>query len=292
MNTINEQMDSWPLVETSWLAENLGNSNLRIIDCSIKHQDTDDGVRKYFSERAEWEKAHIPSSVYINSLTEIYGHDSSRPYAMPSPEQFAATMASLGVGDDTQVVLYDNSNHAWAAFVWWMLRVIGFDRAAVLNGGWQKWVAEQRPVSAKVKSYPQGTIKIRYRPELMATKERVLSELNNDKVTIIHALTSDEFCGKFNRFPRPGRIAGSKNVDFNTIVDENSFTYLPEEELRKVFNATDALTSNSIITYCGGGVAASSVAFALTLLGIRDVAVYHSGLIEWTADPKLPMDVG
>ena len=291
MNKTNERIATWPLVETSWLAEHLDSSDLRIIDCSIKHQDHDI-VRKYFSGKVEWEKAHIPGSVYVNSLTEIYGHDATRPYAMPTPEKFAATMESIGIDDDTQVVLYDNSDHAWAAFIWWMLRVIGIDSAVVLNGGLQKWQAEQRPVTTEAKTYPEGSITRKYRPELMATRQRVLSELHNDEVTIIHALTPDEFSGKYNRFPRPGRISGSVNVNWETLVNKDTYTYLSEKELRGVFNATDALKGNSFITYCGGGVAASSDALALTLLDIQDVAVYHEGLIEWTADPELPMEVG
>lgn len=132
---------------------------------------------------------------------------------------------------------------------------------------------------------------MRHRSKLIATKQRVLSTLHDDEVAIINSLTSDEFSGKYNRFPRPGRIAGSINVDCEILVDQDTHTYLPVKELRMVFNAVDALSSNSAITYCGGGVAASSDALALTLLGVRDVAVYQEGLIEWNADPELPMEV-
>jgi len=118
-----------------------------------------------------------------------------------------------------------------------------------------------------------------------------MSSLYDDAITIINSLTADEFCGKFNRFPRPGRIAGSVNVDCEILIDHSTHTYLPEAKLREGFNAVDALSSNSVITYCGGGVAASSVALALALLGVSDVAVYQKGLIEWTVDPELPMEV-
>ena len=280
-----------PLVETDWLAEQLDNPNLRILDCSVMHQDSDDGNRrKYFSGRAEWEKAHIPGSVFADILNDLTVKDPI-PYMMPPPAEFAATMESLAIGDDNQVILYDNSSHAWAAWVWWMLRVIGFDSAAVLNGGWQKWKAEGRPFSTKVTSYPPSKLTVRHRPDLMATKQRVLSSLSDDGVTIINALSAEEYSGKVNRYPRAGRIAGSVNVCWEILVDPETHTFLPKEKLRAIFDSAGALSGDKVITYCGGGVAASADALALTLLGVQDVAVYDGGLIEWTADPGLPMEV-
>ncbi len=234
-------------------------------------------------------QGHIPGSVFVDFLADLNARQPI-PYNMPPLDEFAATMESIGVADDNRVVLYDNSNHAWAARVWWMLRVIGFDSAAVLNGGWQKWKAEGRPVSAGETCYPAGKLTIRHRPGLMVDKQYVLSSLSDDRITIINALTADEHSGKVSRFPRAGHISGSVNVDCETLVDPNQHVFLPKEELRAIFDSASALNGDSVITYCGGGVAASSDALALTLLGMDDVAVYDGGLIEWTADSSLPME--
>jgi thiosulfate/3-mercaptopyruvate sulfurtransferase len=102
----------------------------------------------------------------------------------PSPEAFAATMAGYGVGAGTEVVLYDRSNHAWAARVWWMLRVSGFDSAAVLDGGWQKWAAEGRPTSTEATAYPRGEFVPQQRPELLATKAQVREALGEPAVQV------------------------------------------------------------------------------------------------------------
>ncbi len=95
-----------------------------------------------------------------------------------------------------------------------------------------------------------------------------------------------------NRFPRAGRIAGSVNVDCEHLIDPQTHAYLPEEELHARFSSVGALEGEKVITYCGGGVAASSDALALTSLGEKHVSVYDGGLIEWTLDPELPMETG
>jgi thiosulfate/3-mercaptopyruvate sulfurtransferase len=125
----------------------------------------------------------------------------------------------------------------------------------------------------------------------MATKQQVLEAISDDKIAIINGLSAGEHSGRVIRYPRAGRIASSVNVDVELLVDPDTHTFLPEDQLRGIFAAAGALTGDSAITYCGGGVAASLDALALTLLGVQDVAVYDGGLVEWTADPELPMEV-
>ncbi len=172
-------------------------------------------------------------------------------------DDFAKAMEACGIGDGNQVVLYDRSNHAWAACIWWMLRVCGFDNAAVLNGGWQKWTVEKRPVSTQPAPYPHGSLTVKRQPHLMATKQQVVAAISSDKTKIINALPADNHSGEVVRFPRPGRIAGSVNVDCDLVTDPGAHTFLPEDRLRELFDSVDALNGKRVITYCGGGVAAS-----------------------------------
>jgi thiosulfate/3-mercaptopyruvate sulfurtransferase len=131
------------------------------------------------------------------------------------------------------------------------------------------------------------------RPELFASKEQVLDSLAEPGVTLVNALSADEHRGTApTRFPRAGRIAGSRNVYCQSLIDPTAKTYRPVEELRDLFEQAGALNTGRVITYCGAGIAASSDALALTLLGVRDVAVYDGSLAEWTADPTLPMETG
>ena len=114
-----------PLVETSWLADHLADPGIRILDCSVIRQDHDDGSYSFVSGREVWEKTHIPNSIFVDVLTELSDPDHAVHLMMPSIDVFAGIMADKGIGDGTRVVLYDNSNHAWAARVWWMLRTCG-----------------------------------------------------------------------------------------------------------------------------------------------------------------------
>ncbi|HVX30097.1 MAG TPA: sulfurtransferase [Nitrolancea sp.] len=281
-----------PLVETGWLADHLGDPDLRILDCTVKL-----GPDGAVSGRADWEVAHIPGSAFADLLHDLSDPDNTR-YSFPFPpaEQFAAAMSRLGVGDGTRVVLYDTGANMWAARVWWMLRAYGFDAAGVLNGGFTRWTREGRPVSNEAPKYPPGQFVARPRPELIATKDDVLASINAGDRCIINALSPDAHAGRTPpRRGRPGHITSSVNVPasgVNSILDPETLTYRPLEEIRAKFKEVGALDKERVITYCGGGIAASSAAFALHLIGVDNVAVYDGSLSEWATDPSLPMEVG
>lgn len=280
-----------PLVETDWLDDHLSDPGLRILDCSVVRTDHEDGSYSFSSGRESWEQAHIPGSIFVDVLSELSDPDHAVHLMMPPIEVFAEIMAGHGVGKGTHVVLYDNSNHAWAARVWWMLRVCGFNDAAVLNGGWNKWLAERRGISINSESYPPAVFTPEPRPELMATKQTVLEALDDDGVCIINALSPQMHNGDVVLFPRPGRIPGSCNVYCSTLVDPESLTYVDADSLQRIFEPTGALSADRVITYCGGGIAASSDALALALLGVENIAVYDGSMAEWTADPDTPLEV-
>lgn len=279
------------LVTTDWLEQQLHEPDLRILDCSVSMEVTDDGYQ-FVSGRPEYDKGHIPGSVFIDVLGELADADNPVPMMMPPVERVAELMVDRGIGEGTRAVLYDRGNHAWAARVWWTLRVCGFDHAAILDGGWQKWQKEGRPVSTEPGRHPRGTFKPEPRPELIADKNEVREAIENDTIALINALSPEDFRGEANRYGRPGRIPGSENIFCQSLVDPETGAYLPMEQLREKFAATHAPDAKRAITYCGGGIAASSDAFVLTLLGHDNVAVYDGSLAEWTADGDLPMETG
>jgi thiosulfate/3-mercaptopyruvate sulfurtransferase len=282
-----------PLVGTDWLAANLERQDLRILDCSVVMRFAPDGSYSFVAGRDEYAQAHIPCAVFVDVLGELAATDTPLPMMMPKLVDFAATMERFGIGEGTEVVLYDRSNHAWAARVWWMLKVAGFDTAAVLDGGWQKWLAERRQTSTATGVYCRARFVPRPRRELLADKARVLASVGKPDVTIVNALSPEEHRGAApTRFPRAGRIAGSRNVYCQTLIDPETKAYRPVGELRRLFEEAGALDNDRVITYCGAGIAASSDALALTLLGVPEVAVYDGSLAEWTVDPALPMETG
>jgi thiosulfate/3-mercaptopyruvate sulfurtransferase len=160
----------------------------------------------------------------------------------------------------------------------------------VLNGGWHKWTLEGRPVSTAPSPHPPARFTARPRPALVATKQDVLAAIGDRGSCLINALTAEEHAGAVARYGRPGHIPGSVNVPTVALVDPVTHAYLPAEQLGAQFAAAGALNGDRVITYCGGGIAASSDAFVLTLLGVTNVAVYDGSLLEWAADPSLPME--
>jgi thiosulfate/3-mercaptopyruvate sulfurtransferase len=279
------------LVSTEWVASHLGHPELRVFDCSVALVPAGSGVRLE-SGRAAWTEAHIPGSGFADLLEELADKAQSLPIMMPPTEQFAAAMERYGVGPGSVVVLYDNGPHTWATRVWWMLRAMGFDKAAVLDGGLKKWRAEGRPLSAEPCRYPPAVFEARPREGVFVNKIQVSRRFDQPQFRLINALSADEHAGRVTRTARPGRIPGSGNVPAGSLLDSATGVYLPLEQLRDRFRAQGALDGRSVITYCGGGIAATSAAFSLIRLGVVDVAVYDGSLTDWSRDESLPLEVG
>jgi len=281
------------LVETAWLEAHLHDPDLRILDCSVFFAADASGVRLE-SGRGAWTEDHIPGSGFADLMQDLSDRNSRLPFMMPPPTQFAEVMSRYGVGAGTHVVLYDACGdqwaHMWAARVWWMLRASGFDQAAVLNGGLYKWRMEGRPVSTDNSPHPPSTFIARPRPELWADKRDVLASIGDGDQCLVNALTPQDHAGTAVRYGRAGHIRSSVNVPTVALIDPDTHAYLPEPQLRAKFENVGALGRDRVITYCGGGIAASSDAFILTLLGAPNVAVYDGSLLEWAADPALPME--
>jgi thiosulfate/3-mercaptopyruvate sulfurtransferase len=276
------------LVTTAWLSQHLGDPDLVVLDCTVAMQPSKDHGFTAVSGRAGYERGHIPGAGFADLKGDLAAHDSSLNFALPTPQQFAAAMGALGVGDRSRVVLYSANNVAWAARVWWMLRWIGFDRAAVLDGGLKAWTAEGRPLSTEPANRPARKLSVALRPKLIVNRDEVRASIGNRAVTIIDALTEASFRGKMTMYGRPGHISGALNVPAMALTDESGHL-LPQEKLAAMFPADRA---GRVITYCGGGIAASADAFVMTRLGFADVAVYAASLQEWAADPANPMEVG
>jgi len=278
-------MDS--LVSTDWLSRHLDDPDLVVLDCSVRVEMDEGGGFQVLSGRADYDAGHIPSAAFADLMGDLSDGESPYRFAPPTPESFAAAMGALGVGDDSRVVLYDASGSAWAARVWWMLRWIGFDRAALLDGGLGTWKAEERPLSTEPAARPARQLTPAPRPELIADRDEVLAAVGDESVWIIDALPVESYRGEMAMYGRPGHIPGASNVPALSLLDESG-RYRPHDELAAMF---DGDRNARAITYCGGGIAASSDAFIMTRLGFTDVAVYTASLQEWAADPANPMVV-
>jgi thiosulfate/3-mercaptopyruvate sulfurtransferase len=202
-------------------------------------------------------------------------------------------MTRFGVGEGTRVVTYSTTTPQWATRVRWLLRGFGFDAAAVLDGGFQKWRREGRPVeTGPARPRPAANFVVREERPLMAGKEAVLAAIGDNGVCTLNALSPEQHAGTGgNSYGRPGRIKGSVNLPAAHLIDPATGALLPAVELRRRFEAVGAF-GKAVITYCGGGIAASADAFALVMLGHPDVRLYDASLSEWAMNPALPMETG
>lgn len=285
------------LVETDWLEQHLNDPDLRVFDCTVNAGPNPDPELvnmfpfTFESGRAHFDEEHIPRAGFIDILSKLSDKSSKLPLMMPSKQQFVEAISQYGIGGDTRVVLYSTSEPMWAARVWWMLHAFGFDNASILNGGWAKWIAVGRQVSNQACAYLPGQFTARLRPGAFVGKDDVLAAIGNDDVRILNALPPKMHAGTGGPvFGRKGRIAGSVNVPSGSLHDPDTGNYLPVDQLRKIFDAVHAGDAGQIITYCGGGVASSNNAFALSLLGYDNVAVYDASMFEWGNDASLPME--
>ncbi|QCC85537.1 sulfurtransferase [Desulfovibrio desulfuricans] len=274
------------LVETDWLDANLDNPALRIIDCSA------DFYAEPGTGKTRWLDGHIPGSAYADLLEALSDPDSDLPLMLPKPRQFADVMGELGVGRGTTAVVYDNANGMCAARLWWMLRAYGFNDAVILNGGLPKWLMEQRKITRALPVRRKTQFPLLAAPKVFVDKETVLKNMRTKRAQLIDALSPEAFDGSLQRYGRPGHIPGSINVPAKALVDPKTMTFLPAKALNALFLQAGLKVLGPTISYCGGGLAACSVAFALFLLGADDITVYDASLFEWAADPALPLETG
>ena len=286
------------LVDTEWLECNLKIDSLRIVESTSLlpnyfEEDEADKTKKE-SGRSMWDKDHITGSIFIDILTELSDDKDGRfMYGMPSAEQFSSVMSQKGISNANGLVIYDRTTNMWAARLWWMLRAFGFENSVVLDGGYSKWVAEDRSTDNLIVKHPTTKFNAIPQPKLIAEREQVIQATTKDTTCIINALDPNEFEGKPpHRYGRGGRIPTSQNVPFTETVDLETQLYSNDDQSSKIFGDVGVETADEIICYCGGGIAACSTALLLTKLGHKKVSVYDGSMTEWCADPDLPLETG
>ncbi|MGW7434944.1 sulfurtransferase [Streptomyces sp. NPDC054849] len=273
-----------PLVGVDWLAARLGAPGLVLFDASV-------GAHRGAGRR-------IPGARPFDLDGALSDHDAPAPHTMPGAAEFTEAMRALGVDDSDTVVVYDGAGVYSSARAWWMLRAMGFDRAAVLDGGLPAWTAADRPVEATGPAYggPRGSFTARPRAGLLVGSDIVAPALTDPAAAVIDARTRERFAGTAPE-PRPGlrggHMPGAVNLPFADLQTPEGLMR-PAGELRAAF---EALTGDRERLYftCGSGVTACVLALGAHLAGYRETAVYDGSWSEWgmpsalrpvTTDPR------
>ncbi len=275
------------LVSTSWLEEELGASDLRIVDASFfLPADGRDA-------RAEFEAAHIPGALFLDIAT-LSDDANPVPGMLPPDFKFASRMQTLGIGDGDRIVVYDNSPHHSSARAWWMFRSFGVKEVAILDGGFTKWQAESREAEAGSVAQGRAHFIAQQQGTSLADKAFVRSVLGDTRYQIVDARGPSRFAGEEPE-PRPGvipgHIPGSLNLPQGRLFNPDN-SWKRGDALRSAFAEAGVDLEKPMITTCGSGVTAAVLLFGAHLLGKTDVKLYDGSWAEWGADPETPKAKG
>jgi thiosulfate/3-mercaptopyruvate sulfurtransferase len=279
--------DPKTLVSTDWLAAHLKDPDLRILDATMYLPNVPRDAK------AEYESAHIPGARFFD-IDDVADHRSDLPHMVPPIEKFMSRMRAMGVGDGHQVVVYDGHGLFSAARVWWLFKLMGQDNIAVLDGGLPKWIAEGHATEDMPPVIRDRHMTVRRQNQMVKDVTQVSSASKLGDYDIIDARAPGRFRGDAPE-PREGLRAGhipnSKNVHYETLLNDDSTMKSPDE-LRSVFEAAGADLSKPVITTCGSGVTAAIINLALTRMGNTDHALYDGSWAEWGAFPTVPVATG
>lgn len=276
------------LIETDELAALLDSPDLVLLDATagaVKVADQE------LAANQAWALAHLPGSRWLDQKV-LSDPASPYPYVALKSAALAAALQAQGITDGKQVVVYSASGYGWAARVWLLLNSIGFESVRILNGGLQKWRAEGRPLLSGDEA-PQpdvnATLSVTRERVRFAGLEQVRQAVEQAQPRIVDALSPAQYRGEVaGKYGRDGHIATALNVPAALLIDADN-RFKPVAQIQAIFQDAGVARGESLITYCGAGIAGSIDAFAALQAGWDEVRVYEASLVEWATNPDLPM---
>lgn len=273
------------IISTEELAEKLGTPGWVIVDCRFDLAQKDWGFEEY-------QKAHIPGAVYAHMNKDLAGPvtEQTGRHPLPDPQRMAERLGGWGIGSDTQVVVYDTSNGAYAARLWWLLRFLGHPAVAVLDGGFPIWLHEGRPVSSGIESNPPACFVGKPDWSMVAPVDEVERIRQDPAYRLIDARSAERFRGENETIdPVAGHIPGAINRFYGLNLSPEG-VFLPADTIREQFAELLAGTPpENTVLYCGSGVTAAHLLLAMEFAGIHGAKLYPGSWSEWIRDGKRPI---
>ncbi|WP_416898195.1 MAG: sulfurtransferase [Minwuia sp.] len=276
------------LVTPAWVEERLGRDGFRVIDAGVRFETKPVGASTIHSLRDDWLKGHIPGAAWLHMVDDLSDPDGAYPFTIAPQAQIDRLMSSIGIRPDDTIVVYGGGTPFAVARAWWVLSVSGCRDVRIMDGGWARWTAERRPVATGEESFEPSEFRGVRDDNAIAGRADIAAAID-DSTQIVNALAPAQHTGTGGtHYGRPGRIPGSVNIPAMQLQDPQTGDFASMADIRKAAEAVDP--DRPVITYCGGGIAAASTLFALKLAGFEKLRLYDNSLLEWSADPDLPME--
>ncbi len=265
------------LISTEWLAEHLNDSDLVIADVRWVHQNSKAAYADFLS-------GHIPGAVFIDVDTDLseVGDDSKGRHPLPAPADLVSRLAGKGIGKGVRVVATEEESFKVAARLWWLLKWIGVEDVLVLDGGLTKWKAEEREIEQhQTKREPVEPYDIQLREDMMIDAEEVAKRIA-DGGLVFDARAPERFRGEVEALDkRAGHIKGAQNIPLATLITGDPAQLMNTQELQKMFQGYGVGDNKPVVAYCGSGVTACQLLWALDYAGIQNLQLYPGSWSEW-----------
>ena len=274
-----------PLVSCEQLAAHLNDPDWRIVDCRHQLSDVGYGQRVYA-------EGHLPGAFFMHLDRDLSGAMSgcNGRHPLPDPQVLAAKFGAIGISSRTQVVAYDDAEGMVSGRLWWMLRWLGHDNVAVLDGGFNRWVKEGRPLTRDIPVVQPTVFEVEQR-DWVVTADEVLANIALPELVVVDARGPDRFRGENETIdPVGGHIPGARNRFFRDNLDADG-RFRPAAELRREFLELFAGTPpDKTVMQCGSGVSACHNLIALELAGLTGARLYAGSWSEWCSDSARPVE--